>query len=215
MKNQIKRTAGWLIKKLGAKFGIGLITIIPFAGAIWVLWWIFNTIDDILQPIISAVWGNPVPGMGFAISMVIILLVGFVASNIIGKRLLHYVEMGIPFMPVFRWIYTGIKQIVESFTAPSRVSQMKPVLTEFPRKGMKVIGFITNELTQGPDKKIYSVFIPTSPNPTSGYLQIVEEGELTPMDISVDSALKVVISAGRVVPEEFLKHLTGEEQSSG
>lgn len=215
MKLHIKRTAGGLIKKLGTKFGIGLITIIPFAGAILILWWMFNTIDDILQPIISAVWGNPVPGMGFVISMGLILLTGFAASNVIGKRLLRYVEMGIPFMPIFRWIYSGIKQIVESFTTTSQASQMKPVLTEFPRKGMKVIGFITNELTHEPGKKIYSVFIPTSPNPTSGYLQIVEEGELTPLDISVDTALKVVISAGRIAPEEFLKNLTGEGQSGG
>ncbi len=213
MIHHFKRSAGWLAKKLVANFGIGLITIIPFAGAIWVLWWTFNKIDAILQPLISIVWDNPPPGLGFAIIMVIILLTGLAASNVIGKRLLHYIELGIPFMPVFRWIYTGIKQIVESFTAPSRLRQMKPVLTEFPRRGMKVIGFITNELTHEPGKKLYSVFIPTSPNPTSGYLQIVEEGELTPMDISVDNALKVVISAGRVVPKEFLKNLTGEEES--
>ncbi|MEE8418641.1 MAG: DUF502 domain-containing protein, partial [Dehalococcoidales bacterium] len=181
--------------------------------AIWVLWWTFNKIDAILEPLISTVWVNPPPGLGFAIIMVLIMLTGFAASNVIGKKLLHYIELGIPFMPVFRWFYTGIKQIVESFTAPSGLSQMKPVLTEFPRKGMKVIGFITNELTQEPNKKIYSVFIPTSPNPTSGYLQIVDEGEITPIDISVDSALKMIISAGRVVPEELLKNLAGEEPS--
>lgn len=213
MRHHIKRTAGWLIKKLGAKFGIGIITIVPFAVTIWVLWWIFSTIDDFLQPIISAIWDNPWPGIGFAISMAVILLTGFAASNVIGKRLLHYIELGIPFIPVIRWIYTGVKQVMESFTAPSRASQMKPVLTEFPRKGMKVIGFITNELTHGPDKKTYSVFIPTSPNPTSGYLQIVDEEELTPLDISVDNALKMIISAGRVVPEGLLKNLAGEEKS--
>lgn len=213
MRNHIKRTPGWLAKKLVTNFGIGLITIIPFAGAIWVLWWTFNKIDAILEPLISTFLENPPPGLGFAIILVLILLTGFAASNTIGKKLLHYIELGIPFMPVFRWIYTGIKQIVESFTAPSRLRQMKPVLTEFPRKGMKVIGFITNELTQGPGKKIYSVFIPTSPNPTSGYLQIVDEGELTPLDISVDNALKMIITAGRVVPEELLKSLSGEAPS--
>lgn len=197
----------WLSRKLRNHFFTGLMTTIPFAVTVFLLVWFFVTIDNLLQPVIKLILGRPIIGVGFGITIVLIYVVGVIASNVIGKRLIRYGEAVLPFVPVFRQLYTGIKQMTESFTAPDKTGFMQVVLVEFPRKGMQVIGFVTNELIQEPDKKILTVFIPTSPNPTSGYLQIVAEDEVRRTDISVENALKMVISAGRVSPQEVVDQL--------
>lgn len=197
----------WLSRKLRNHFFTGFMTTIPFAVTVFLLVWFFVTIDNLLQPVIKLILGRPIIGVGFGITIALIYVVGVIASNVIGKRLIRYGEAVLPFVPVFRQLYTGIKQMTESFTAPDKTGFMQVVLVEFPRKGMQVIGFVTNELIQEPDKKILTVFIPTSPNPTSGYLQIVAEDEVRRTDISVENALKMVISAGRVSPQEVVDQL--------
>lgn len=195
----------WLSRQLGAKFGIGIITIVPFAATIWILYEIFVRIDDILQPFIEAIWGHTIPGAGFAITLILILLAGFFASNFIGKRLIQYAESAIPGMPLFHQLYSGIKQILESFSPAAGTGRMRTVLIEFPRKGMKAIGFITNELRDESGKKLLFVFIPNSPNPTSGgFMEIVEEEEIIRTNISIENAFKTIFSAGKVVPDEVV-----------
>ena len=191
--------------KLGAKLGIGIITIVPFAATVWILYFIFVRIDDILQPVISAIWGKNIPGVGFAATLILILLVGFFASNVIGKRLIRYAESVIPGMPLFHQLYSGIKQVMESFSPSAGTSHMQTVIIEFPRKGMKALGFITNELCDESGKKLFFVLIPNSPNPTSGgFMQIVEESEITRTKISIENTFKTIFSAGKVVPEEVV-----------
>lgn len=208
MKQKSRNPFTWLSKQLGAKFGIGIITIVPFAATVWILYYIFVKIDDILQPEISAIWGKPVPGAGFAATLILILLAGFFASNVIGRRLIHYAESAIPGMPLFHQLYTGIKQVLESFTPSSGTSRMQTVIIDFPRKGMKAIGFATNEIRDESGKKLFFVFIPNSPNPTSGgFMQIVEESEIILTDISVENAFKTIFSAGKVVPREVAETL--------
>ena len=122
MNHKVRRPFGWVSRQLGSKFGVGVITIVPFAATVWILYEIFTRIDDLLQPVIQAIWGKTIPGVGFAATLILILLVGFIASNVIGKRLIRYAEAAIPGMPVFHQIYTGIKQIMESFS-PSAARQ--------------------------------------------------------------------------------------------
>jgi uncharacterized membrane protein len=207
MKGKPKAFLAWIGRNLGAKFSIGLITAVPVGVTVWILWWGFNTIDNVLQPFIKTIWGHTIPGVGFGITVVFIYLVGILASNVIGKRLIRYGESALPWMPVVRQLYTGVKQIIEGFTAPTKTRRMQPVITEFPRKGMKVVGFATNEVLTESGKKLVTVFIPTSPNPTSGYLQIVDEDEIVRTDMSVENALKMIVSAGKVLPEEVVSKL--------
>ena len=201
MKQKQRIFWGWLGRKLREHFMTGIIATVPIGAIILLFIWLFSTIDNILQPLIRSVWGHPIHGLGFAITIIFIYLAGVLASNVIGKRLIHYGESTLPWLPVVRQIYHSIKQILESFSSPQRAGFMQVVLTEFPRKGMRVIGFVTNELQEEPGKKLLTVFIPTSPNPTSGFLQIVNEDEITHTDISVENALKMVVSAGRVSPK--------------
>ena len=108
-----------------------------------------------------------------------------------------------------RSLYTGIKQILESFSAPGKTSLMQAVLVEFPRKGMWTIGFITNESPTQSGETQLNIFIPTSPNPTSGFLQIAMEDEVIRTDIPVNEALRMVISAGKLSPQGISDKLLG------
>jgi uncharacterized membrane protein len=159
--------------------------------------WIFITVDNILQPVISAIWGRTVPGVGFGVTMVLIYLVGLITSNFLGKKLLYFGEAVLARVPIVSWLYINIKQIIESLSAPGKTGFTRVVLVEFPRKGIKAIGFVTNELTDESGEKLLYIFVPTSPNPTSGFLQIAREEEVFRTDMSVDDALRMVISAGK------------------
>ena len=201
---------GWLAKKLRAQFLAGILVLVPIGATIWILVKIFSTIDNILQPLIKPIAGHTIAGVGFAITIVLIYLVGAVTSNVIGKKLIHYGESVLARIPVARQLYTGIKQILESFSATGKNGFIDVVLVEFPRKGMRTIGFVTNESSDEPGEKLLNIFIPTSPNPTSGFLQIVREGEAIRTNISVEDALRMVVSAGRVSLKEVSDKLSAQ-----
>ncbi|MCK4843928.1 MAG: DUF502 domain-containing protein, partial [Dehalococcoidia bacterium] len=134
-----------------------------------------------------------------------------VATSVIGKRLVGFVESLLARVPLFRYLYTSIKQIMVSFTAPSETRFLQVVLVEFPKKGMRVIGFVTSESRLQSGEKLLTVFIPTSPNPTSGYLEIVRESDVIRTNIAIDDALKMVLSAGKVSLKEVTDRLGAEE----
>lgn len=198
---------GRLGKKLRRQFLTGILIVVPIGATILILVWIFTAIDSILQPAIRTVWGYTIPGVGFGITIVLIYLVGIIASNVGGRRLIHYGESLLAKVPVFRPVYSGIKQILESFSAPGKTGFLQVVLVEFPRKGMRTIGFVTNESSNESGEKLLNIFVPTSPNPTSGFLQIAREGEVIRTNISVDDALKMVVSGGKMSPKEVSDRL--------
>lgn len=200
---------GWLSRRLRRQFLAGLLVVVPIGATMLILVWIFIAIDNILQPVIEFVFGRPVPGVGFGITVVLIYLVGVIASNVVGRRLIQFGESLLARVPVVRPLYTSIKQILESFSTPSRSRLLQTVLIEFPRKGIWTIGFITNETTLPSGGIQLNVFIPTAPNPTSGFLQILREEEVIRTDIPVDEALMMVISAGKVSPPEIRDKLSG------
>lgn len=195
-------------KKMRRQFLTGILVVVPLGATVLILIWIFTSIDNILQPVIQLILGHPVPGVGFGITIVLIYLVGIIASNVGGKRLIQYGESLLVKIPVVRPLYSSIKQILGSFSSSGKTSLVQTVLVEFPRKGMWMIGFITNESPTQSGKVQLSIFIPTSPNPTSGFLQIVSEEEVVRTDIPVDEALKMVISAGKVSPEKLYNKLS-------
>jgi uncharacterized membrane protein len=187
-------------KKLRRYFITGILVSIPLGVTIFILVWIFLTVDDLLEPLIVQIWGHDVPGVGFGVTVVLIFLIGIIASNLLGKRLIRYGESLIGRVPIFREIYSAIKHIVDSFSAPDKTSFLQVVLVEFPRKGMRTIGFVTNELTDKSGKKTLNVLIPNSPNPMSGFLEIVKEEEVVRTKVSVDQALQMIVSAGKMTP---------------
>lgn len=208
MNKNLKASLGWLVRKLRAHFLAGILITVPLGLTVWIFHWIFTGVDGFLQRIaINPIFGRDIPGVGFAITVVLIYLVGVIASNVLGRRLLRYGESALERVPVARYVYTGIRQIVNSFSEPHKTGFMQVVLIEFPRRGTRTLGFITNEESDETGKKLINVFIPTSPNPTSGFLQIVEEAEIIRTELSVDDALKMVVSGGRMSPREVQEKL--------
>jgi uncharacterized membrane protein len=210
MSEKKSSTGSKILKKLRGQFIMGLVLVVPLGLTAWILVWIFNAIDNILGPYIEKLWGHYYPGIGFGVMVVLIYLIGLLAGNFFGRRLIRFGESLLGRVPVVRPLYTGIKQVLESFSSPDKTGFMQVVLLEYPRKGIKAIGFITNELTDPSGQKLINVFIPTAPNPTTGFLQIVKEEDITRTRLSVDDAIKMVVSAGRTTPEGV-----GEKLSAG
>ena len=207
----IKKTSRKQVgKRLRAQFITGILIVVPIGAAILILRWLFFSIDNILQPVAESLLGYTIPGLGLGITVVLIYLTGVVATNVIGRRLIGYGESLLARVPLFRYLYTGIKQILQSFATPREGGFLQVVLVEFPKKGMRAIGFVTSESRVESGEKLLSVFIPTSPNPTSGYLEIVRENDIIKTDISIDDALKMVLSAGKVSLQEVTDRLGAE-----
>jgi uncharacterized membrane protein len=214
MKGKIIAPLLWVVKKLRAYFLAGLLVTVPLGLTVWILLWIFNGIDGFLQPIIDRIIGHHIPGVGFGITVLLIFITGIIVSNVLGRRLLRYGESALMRLPLTRYLYNGIRQIMQAFAAPDKTGFMQVVLVEFPRKGTRTLGFITNETPDESGKKLLNIFIPTSPNPTSGFLQIIEEDQVIRTTLSVDDALKMVVSGGRVSPREVSDKLFISGQDS-
>ena len=209
MKHLRRVSWGWLGRKLRRQFLTGILAVVPLSVTIVVLVWVFTTVDNYLQPVIKPILGRSIPGVGFGVMIVVIYLVGVIASNVLGKRLINYGESLVARVPIVRPLYTGVKQLMDSFSTPDKTGFIQTVLVEFPRKGIWTIGFITKESPAQSGETQLNIFVPTSPNPMSGFLQIVGEGEVIRTDISVENALRMVVSAGRVAPQEVSEKLSG------
>jgi len=207
----IKKTSRKQVgRKLRTQFITGILIVVPIGAAILILRWLFFAIDNILQPVAESLLGYTIPGLGLGITIVLIYLTGLVATNVIGRRLIRYGESLLARVPLFRYLYTGIKQILQSFATSGEGGFLQVVLVEFPKKGMRAIGFVTSESRVESGEKLLSVFIPTSPNPTSGFLEIVRENDVIRTNISIDDALKMVLSVGKVSLQEVTDRLGAE-----
>lgn len=204
----------WVGRKLRAYFLAGILVTVPLGLTVWIILWIFNGVDGFLQPLIERIFGHHIPGVGFGVTVFLIFIIGIIASNVLGRRLLRYGESWLTKVPLANYLYNGIRQIVQAFAAPDKTGFMEVVLVEFPRKGTRTLGFITNETPDESGSKLLNIFIPTSPNPTSGFLQIIEENQVIRTKLSVDEALRMVVSGGRVSPKEVSDKLSIREQDS-
>jgi len=207
MKDSKRISPSQVGRKLRTHFITGVLVVVPIGAAILILRWLFFAIDNILQPIAKFLSGQTITGLGIGLTVLVIYLTGVVATSVVGKRLIGYGESILERVPLFRYLYTAIKQILQSFAAPREGGFLQVVLVEFPKEGMRAIGFVTSESHVESGEKLLSVFIPTSPNPTSGYLEIVRESDVIQTNISVDDALKMVVSGGKVSLKEVTDKL--------
>ncbi len=185
----------------------GLAVVLPTALTAYVLWFLFIKLDGILGTYIRKKVGVSIPGIGFAAVLVIVLAAGAMASNLIGKRLIKTGQRVLEAIPLFNRIYVSIREISDALLGERSTVFRRVALVEFPRPGSYSICFITSEnegqIDRKLGKKTVSVFVPTVPNPTTGFLLIIPANEVIPLDMSVEDGLKMVISGGSVVPESL------------
>ena len=194
------------MKKVKQLFVRGLFTLLPVVATIYIAYFLFNLMDNFLGTRIEALAGRRLPGIGIAASILLIFVAGFFVSNVLGGRLFHLGERLVRKVPIVSKIYNAVKQIVDAFSLQGKPVFSQVVLIEYPRKGTYAVGFVTGECKGEVQTKtaarLMNVFIPTTPNPTSGMLILVPDSEITILDMTVEEGLKLIVSAGVVVPDE-------------
>lgn len=186
------------MKRLISYFLAGLATLLPIVISIYLVFWIFTVIDNLSAPLLTKYFGQVIPGVGFLLTILVVILVGVISTNIIGKKLFFWSETLLYKVPLLGKIYSTVRRITDSIFSSGKGSFTKVALVEFPRKGIYSLGFITNDDFPFLDEDSYSIFIPTTPNPTSGWFIIMPKESVKILDMSVDRGIEMVISAGMV-----------------
>jgi len=187
----------------------GLLVWVPLGITIYVMVWLVTTLDQTLLLIPEhlrpeALVGFHIPGLGVLLSFVILLATGFLAANFFGQRLIRIWEAMLGRIPVVKSIYSSVKQVSDTVLSDQGTAFRKALLVEFPRPGCWTIAFLTGapagEVASYLPGEHISVYVPTTPNPTGGYFIMVPKASVHELDISVDEALKYIISMGVVAP---------------
>jgi len=187
----------------------GLLVWVPLLVTIFIIRFIVQLLDHSLV-LLPAAWraedtlGFALPGLGVLLSLAILFFTGMVATNLLGQKLVSIWDGLINRIPLVRTLYTGVKQVMETIFKPGGTAFRKVLLVEYPRKGLWSIAFQTSEtseeVSKHVNKQMLTIFIPTTPNPTSGFLMMIPKEDAVVLDMSVDQALKMVISLGVVQP---------------
>jgi uncharacterized membrane protein len=194
----------------------GLLVLIPIVLTLWVLVTLTQFLDKVLlflpkevQP--DVFFGGAIPGYGVIVTLIVIFLTGLIANNFLGKKIITVYEYVLNKVPVINSIYKGIKQVSDTLLSNSGQAFSKAVLIEFPNAGTYTFAFVTgvpnDQIAKYLKGKFVNVYVPTTPNPTSGYTLIVPTKKIIEIDLSVDQVLKYVISMGvSTTDKEFIKN---------
>jgi uncharacterized membrane protein len=206
-----------LLTRVRAYFLTGLVIAAPLAITVYLVWWFVHWIDSWVKPLIPTRYDPEqylpfaLPGIGVLVAFIIITLLGFLTANLLGRTLIAYGERMLGRMPLVRTIYGGLKQMFETMLSSSTTTFNQVVLIEYPRRDTWSIAFVATsakgevleKLKDGdrPEDELMSVYVPTTPNPTSGYLLFAKRKEMIELDMTIEEAAKLVISAGLVSPK--------------
>jgi uncharacterized membrane protein len=196
----------------------GLLLILPLILTLWILKLVFSLVDDNVTPWVMRILRATrieeashvnvaylAPMVGLILTLVIVYAFGLLAGNLAGRRLWGWIEAGILRVPIVKRVYGSARQLLDSFSAGGSGGFSRVVALEYPRVGVWTVGFVTNENAaalspSGVDVRTIAVFLPTTPNPTSGWLAIVPAKDAVPLDLSVEEGIKLVVSGGFVLP---------------
>ncbi len=201
-----------LFSRLRSSFLTGIVVIAPVGMTIWLIWTLIGWVDGVVLPLVPNRFqpeqyvGINLRGVGVLFFLFFTIFIGWIAKGIIGRSFIGFAESLVDRMPIVRSIYSGVKQIAETVFAQTERNFEKACLVEYPRKGIWAVGFISTEAKGEVDKraqttgKLLGVFVPTTPNPTSGFLLFFPKDDIIELDMSIEDAAKLVISAGLVYP---------------
>jgi len=218
-RNETKMTeaaaeSGKIAKALKKYLITGVLVWLPIAVTIWAMSYIISAADRLINLLPESwqpqhFWGFNIPGLGIVAATVVLFVTGVFAANVLGRRILGAWDSLLGRIPVVKSIYSSVKKVSESLLSDSSRSFKTPVLVPFPQPGIWTIAFVSGHI---PDKlkgslpqddDYISVYVPTTPNPTGGYYIMVKKSDVRELDMSVDQALKYVISLGMVMPDDL------------
>lgn len=217
--------SGKIAKALKKYLITGVLVWLPIAVTIWAMTYIISAADRLISLLPESwqpqhFWGFNIPGLGIVAATVILFVTGVFAANVLGRRILGAWDSLLGRIPVVKSIYSSVKKVSESLLSDSSRSFKTPVLVPFPQPGIWTIAFVSGHI---PDKlkgslpqddDYISVYVPTTPNPTGGYYIMVKKSDVRELDMSVDQALKYVISLGMVMPDDLpVKALPAQKPS--
>ena len=185
-------------------FAAGLLVLAPVSFTFFLVYKLVQWTDDLLELALPLPRVVVLPGLGLIVLAALVFVVGLVTTNLVGRKVVEFGERVLERIPVVSSIYSGVKTLVEAFTLPSSSAFRQVVLVEYPRRGMWVLGFVTKEVGKnecgiaGGDK--FNIFVPTSPNPTSGMVVVVERDDAIYVDLSVKEAIEFIVSGGVLYP---------------
>ena len=187
----------------------GLLVLVPGVITVWVLNWIISTLDQTLY-LLPQAWqpdhllGMHIPGFGVLLTLAVLLVIGAIASNFVGRKLVQWGDAVITRIPVVRSIYSSVKQVSDTVFSDSGNAFRTAVLVQWPREGVWTVAFITGnpagEVASYLRDEFVSVFVPTTPNPTGGYFVLMRKSDCVELEMSVDAALKYIVSMGGGAP---------------
>jgi uncharacterized membrane protein len=207
-------TSSHFMARLRGYFLTGLIVVGPVAITIYVVWWFITLIDNWVKPLVPPQYLPEhylpfnVPGVGLIFGITGLIVVGALTANLFGRTLVGWSEMMLARMPIVRSVYRTLKQIFETVLSKNGGSFKRVGLIEFPRRGLYSIVFLAGDPPPEVDEKIgggkplITVFMPNGPNPTTGFIVFVAASEVIALDLSVEDAAKLVVSAGLVAPDQ-------------
>jgi len=186
------------------KFIAGLLVLIPVVVTLTILIWFFKFIDGILGVVYERIFGVHISGLGFITAIILVFLAGMISTNVVGKKVISLIEKGFLHTPVFKGIYTTIKQTVEAFSPENKSSFKKFVIVEYPRPGVYSFGFLTKECclksAGGSETYLKAVYIPTN-HLYLGEIVLFKEDEVFYTRLTVDEGIKIILSGGIVIPD--------------
>lgn len=200
-----------MLKHFRRYFITGLLVLLPLLISVKLLIWGFNIVNglvggDFISRYLFVKFQIKLPGAGLVILILLILLTGLIAQNYIGKRLIHLGELILRKIPILSSIYGTTKQITEGFVKTDKTAFRKTILVEYPRRGVYRLGFLIGVAPAETSLKVgcplVSVFIPTVPNPTTGFLVFVPEEQVITLDLTIEDGFKLILSAGVIKPEK-------------
>ena len=191
-------------------FFAGLLVFLPVVITLWFLGWVIGLLDGVLDVLPAGVHPNTylpfaIPGLGALVTVTLILFLGILTRGVATRRFLAAWENIFVKIPIFRGVYTAVQKLVQTFLGQSQNSR-QVVMIEYPRKGIYTVGFAMGrawrELERKQDAQLINVFIPTTPNPTSGFYLLVPTTEISPLDMTMEEALKLITSGGLITPDD-------------
>jgi uncharacterized membrane protein len=190
---------------LKLRFIAGFFFTVPVVATAWILWVFWSRVDDIFGPMYERMFGRPVPGLGFLTAVAGILLMGIIARNVVGRRVLAWGDMLLLRLPIYRRLYPSVKMLIDAFSPERRSAFKAVVLVQHPREGAWAFGFVTSEVlvdTPAGKREMVSVFVPTN-NLYLGDVTVVPCDDVIATGLSVEEGIRIILSAGTATPAQL------------